>query len=71
MHLRDFILVSRISEAQILEAFYGFTKGALASNTIAADHHGDKLEILRISSERTGIIYSTLCHVSIMTFRVL
>jgi hypothetical protein len=67
VHLLDLVLLSRISPVQILQTFYGFTKGALESKTIVANHHGDTLEI----SERTGIIYSTLCHVAIMIFRIL
>jgi hypothetical protein len=44
VRLRDLVGMSRFPPSQILQVFYGFTKGALASKTIAAIHRGDTLD---------------------------
>jgi hypothetical protein len=44
VHLRDLVGMSRVPPSQILQVFCRFTKGALASKTIAAVHRGDTLD---------------------------
>jgi hypothetical protein len=41
---RHMVPAFRISPAHILQIFYGYTKGALASKTMAAIHRGNMLE---------------------------
>jgi hypothetical protein len=60
MRLRDLVCMSRVAPSQILQVFYGFTKGPIAQKTIAAIHRGDTLDayhdVLAFSHSYTSML---------------
>jgi hypothetical protein len=66
IRMRNMSVGSGVLHSEILHILYGFTKGALASRTLAAIHRGDTLDVYH--RDVLAFFHSIACHDTPLAF---